>query len=297
MSMQKGAAPEIQHPSVGALLAAHPGESDPENLMRRLARAKIAYAKGFGWDGPPFCPIKFSSLFKVQCSEVTHDIGGDGRILLNRNGRLEIEYHKDALPERQRFTIFHEFAHMLFPDYCEFLPHHYTRDEIESLEHRQFENLCDIGATEMLFPHEEFSADLKKHSHIDLGAIEDLRKLYFASIDATTQRAIALAGNAALSAAFLMDQKGKYEGSGPLWVKYSKKTSRFNGFIWPGTCPPVNSVANKCYKTNKSYHEPCLETWSVKGQSKRFRIQATRLPDFPEDPYYPKVLVLFFPPA
>jgi Zn-dependent peptidase ImmA (M78 family) len=295
MSMQKGAAPEIQHPSVGALLAAHPGESDPEKLMKRLARAKVAYAKSFGWDGPPFCPIKFSSLFKVQCNEVSHDIGGDGRILLNRNGRPEIEYHKDALPERQRFTIFHEFAHMLFPDYCEFLPHHHTLEEMDSLEHRQFENLCDIGATEMLFPHEEFSTDLKKYSSIDLVAIKKLRKRYFASIDATTQRVIALTGSTSLSAAFLTDQQGKHTGSGPLWVKYSKKTSRFNGFIWPGTCPPIDSVANKCYKTNKSHHEPQHEVWSVKGQLEPFMVQATKLPDFPKDPYYPKVLVLFFP--
>jgi hypothetical protein len=263
--------------------------------MRHLARSKVAYAKRFGWSGPPFCPKEFTSLFNVRCIEVDHDIGGDGRILLNPKGNLEIEYKKGYLPERQRFTIFHEFAHLLFPDYCEFLPHHHTPDDSDSVEHKRFEYLCDVGATEMLFPQEEFESDLKLHSHLGLDEIDALRKRYHASIDATTQRAIALGGRFPVSAAFLTDQQGKHQGPGPLWVKYSKKTSRFNGFIWPGTCPPLNSVALECYRTKATFNALIQEVWSIKGQRKNFRIQAVKLPDVPANPHYPKVLVLFHP--
>src|SRR6186713_1050187 len=105
--------PLARHPSVKALLDAHPGERDPKEVIRRLARSKVAHAKSLGWEGPPFCPKEFSSIFDIRCKEVNHAIGGDGRILVQRNGKPVIEYVSGRMPERQRFTIFHEFAHTL----------------------------------------------------------------------------------------------------------------------------------------------------------------------------------------
>jgi len=114
------------HKSIEALLAAHPEEKNPETIIRCLAREKVAYAKKHHWAGPPYCPREFVSIFGIKCKEVEHDIDGEGRILLSRAKKLEIEYRKGRMPERQRFTIFHEFAHTLFPDYCEFIPQHHS---------------------------------------------------------------------------------------------------------------------------------------------------------------------------
>jgi len=294
MSFQRGGKPDVLHPSVGVLLADHPGETDPDQLIRKLARKRVAYAKKHGWEGPPFCPIILASLSNIVCNEVHHDIGGDGRILLSREGRPIIEYRSGVLPERQRFTIFHEFAHMLFTDYCEFVPHHNAPNDTESAEHRQFENLCDIAAAEMMMPTENFGADCRKYPSIDFSTIGSLGKLYGASIDATINRLAELASHVSFSAGFLTDQKGKHAGSGPLWVRYSKKSSKFGGFIWPGTSPPIGSVALKCFQDGRTWG-PTRETWIVNGQPKTFHVCAAKLPDIPSQASYPKVVALFLP--
>src|SRR2546423_1202620 len=125
MATPAGGSRPDKHPSVSALLAAYPGETNAKELIRRLARAKVAYAKAFGWKGPPFCPKVFASVFGIRCRPVQHDIGSEGRILPYPDGKPWIEYRGDRMEERQRFTILHEFAHTLFPDFCEFMPHHY----------------------------------------------------------------------------------------------------------------------------------------------------------------------------
>jgi IrrE N-terminal-like domain len=288
---------KAKHESIEALLAAHPGESDPEKLMRKLARSKVAYAKRVGWTGPPFCPKQFTSIFGIQSKEVDHDIGGgDGRILLCPDGKPRIEYHSKRLPERQRFTIFHEFAHTLFPDYCEFLPLHKSAQTNEPDPDKEVELLCDIGAAEMLMPLEDFRRDVDKQKRIGIEAIHVLRKLYQASIDATTHRLIDLEENIACAAVFLTDQKGRFSGIGPLWVKYFRRSSGFRCFISPGTSPPASSVAFDCYQSGEKASERVRETWSIKGQPRTWLVQAARLPVISENPNYPKVVALLLPP-
>jgi Zn-dependent peptidase ImmA (M78 family) len=292
MSFQNGGKPDVMHPSVGRLLADHPGETDPEQLIRKLARKRVAYAKKHGWEGPSFCPIILASLSNVICNEVHHDIGGDGRIILSREGRPIIEYRSGYLRERQRFTIFHEYAHMLFTDFCEFAPHHHALDESESAEHRQFENLCDIAAAEMMMPVENFGPDILKYNRFDAAAVRQVATRYEASLDATISRLGELGGHVPFLAAFLTDQRAKYTGSGPLWVKYIKKSKKSRDFIWPGTCPPDDSVVYECLK-DKTTTRPKREQWTIKGKLKSFLVEAIKLPDIPTQPGYSKVVALF----
>ena len=164
-----------RHPSVTALLDAHPSQSDPKVIIRNLAREKVAYAKSKGWSGPPYCPKEFASIFGIRCKEVTHDIGGDGRILMGPDGRLLIEFASGKVIERQRFTMFHEFAHTLFPDYCAFVAQHNQSREASASEDFEFESLCDVAAAEMLFPLEDFNEDLSRLPQACFETIHDLR--------------------------------------------------------------------------------------------------------------------------
>ncbi len=288
---------KTRHKSVEALLAAHAGEIDPKILVRRLAREKIAYAKSFGWEGPPFCPKVFASIFDIRCREVDHDIGGDGRILLYPENKIWIEYRSKRLPERQRFTIFHEFAHTLFPDYCEFLPLHQTSQKKVPDPEREFENLCDLAAAEMLLPLQEFCGDLAGYNRLGFEAIHELRQRYQASIDATTHRLVELTDSIGCAAVFLTDQRGAHTGFGPLWVKNCCFNSLFKGFIWPGTTPPPNSVAIHCFQNSVETTSHVQETWWIKGKPRTWLVQATKLPSIPHNPDYPKVVALLFPPG
>lgn len=50
-------------------------------------------------------------------------------------------------------TIFHECGHTLFPEYGEYSTvQHHAPEKAQSDPDREFENLCDVAAAEMLFP-------------------------------------------------------------------------------------------------------------------------------------------------
>lgn len=270
----------------------HPRQTDPKQVIRELARNRVAHAKALGWAGPPFCPKEFASIFDIRCREVTHEIGGDGRILVQRDGKFRIEYRKQSMPERQRFTIFHEFAHTLFPDFGTLLPRHHAPGAALTREEKEFENLCDVAAAEMLMPLDEFTKDLSSQVAGDLAAVHVLRRIYKASIDATVHRVIDLEQRCGCMAVFLTDQKGKFEGSGPLWVKYSTIGSRFGSFIWPGSTPPAKSVVLECFQRGQDILKPARESWLAKGREIRCTVQAIRLPELPEFPDYAKIVAL-----
>ncbi len=281
------------HESIEALLASHK-ERKAKPLIQRLARAQVANAKACGWQGPPFCPKIFASLFDIRCKEVHHDIGGDGRILPYPDGKLWIEYRSNAFPERQRFTIFHELAHTLFPDFCEFLPRRHRPDaKLKDLE-KEFESLCDAGAAEMLLPFEDFTADLAGHGKFDFDVIHSLRRRYEASIDATTHRFVELVDGISCAAAFFTDQKQPPYRNNCLSVQYSKKSDEFKGYLTPGTTPPSDSVVLQCYRTPLETTQPAKETWWINGKPRTYLVQATKLPAF-SDPNYAKVVALFLP--
>lgn len=291
-SGQKAAAPK--HKSIQALLAAYPGHSDPKALIRLLAREKVAFAKKNRWSGPPFCPKIFTSIFGLRCKEVDHDIGGDGRILLYPNGRPWIEYRSGRLPERQRFTIFHEFAHTLFPDYAEFLPrHHQASTKKVPDPDREFENLCDVGASELLLPIDDFRTHLGEFPALGFEAIHQLSERYQASVEATTYRLVEVVEDAPCAVVFFTDQKDDRVGPGPLWVKNFSANRCFKSFIWPGTTPPENSVVIECYHNN-GVTKVTQETWSINGSPHTWMVQATKLPIVPDHPEYAKVAALLF---
>ena len=298
MSISAGSpgAVHTRHKSVLALLAAYPTESDAKKLIRRLARDKVAYAKRHGWTGPAFCPKIFSSIFDIRCKEVAHDIHGDGRILPYQNGKLWIEYHKDRPIERQRFTIFHEFAHTLFPDFCKFLPLRHNAPGKPADPEKEFENLCDIAASEMLMPIEDISADLAELQRLNFEAINGFGGRYVASIDATTHRVVEVFDSAPCAAVFLTDQQRNRPGGGPLWTKYFCKNGQFRAYLKPGTIPPARSVAFMCYGGQETT-SAAKETWWIEGVPRTWLAQARKLPSVPENPDYAKVVVLLLPPG
>jgi len=294
-SATRRGASAIVHKSIEKLLAAYPNEDSAESIIRRLAREKVAYAKARRWAGPPYCPKEFASLFGIQCKEVEHEIDGEGRILLCRTKKLRIEYRKGRLPERQRFTIFHEFAHTLFPDYCEFLPQHQPSQKNAPSPEKKFERLCDVGASEMLMPLDDFTDDFQKLKWLGFESVHKLRERYQASIDATIYRLVDLVTSVGFAAVFFTDQQGTNSGYGPLWVKYSSRNILFKSYIPSGVTPPSNSVVRQCYRDNLETTAAVKETWWIKGAPRSWLVQAAKLPTVSEDINYPKVVALFFP--
>lgn len=88
--------------------------------------------------------------------------------------------------ERQRFTILHEAGHTLLPGFAE--SRQYRCDGPKTRE----EQLCDIAASELLFPRQYFRDDLRA-ARPGLPGVEDLANAYEASIEATALRTADLA--------------------------------------------------------------------------------------------------------
>jgi Zn-dependent peptidase ImmA (M78 family) len=269
-----------RHPSVLALLAEYPGEGRPKQIIRRLAKERLAAALGKQWSGPPYCPKVLASLYGIRCFEVDHDIGGDGRILPNpkRSESPMIEYRSGRMIERQRFTIFHEFAHTLFPDYCVLKTYHH---EAEKDPEKEFENLCDAAAAELIMPEDVFHANLAQ-MRISGANILELGSKFVASIDATLHRVTDLATSVAVGAAFLMaPSKG-----GSSEVKYCLKNSLFKGYIATGSK----------IRWNGPYYTPTRMLLSVNGYPRNYLVEALELPRIAENPQYPQTALLLLPP-
>lgn len=282
-----------KHQSIEALLAKYPGEQDPAAIIRRLSREKIAEL-GPQWDGPPFCPRALASHFGIRCRAVDHDIGGEGR-LLTIGGKPWIEFRRGQTPERERFTIFHEFAHTFFPDCWEYVRHIQAGRELTP-EEKAFENLCDVGAAELMFPQPHLLNDLAGSHDTGFHTVHRLRVRYGASIEPTVRRYVEVAHARPCAALFLVDQKGKHEGEGPLWVKYYTKHTGFGHFVAPGMMPPADSVVLRCYGDGAEATCEQIESWTVRGKTTRWKVQASRIPDVPEAPSYPKVAALLWTP-
>lgn len=106
------------------------------------------------------------------------------------SGRVEIRVRAGDHRRRQRFTGFHEIAHTFMPGYqltiqwrCDPLP--------SGLAKRELEQLCDIGAAELLLPRRAFVADLRRAS-FGMDAVFGLADAYDASVQATAHRVVGL---------------------------------------------------------------------------------------------------------
>jgi hypothetical protein len=279
MPTSKASAKAAKHQSVQALLDAHPGERWPKKIIKKLAIERLADARRKGWKGPPFCPKELASLYGIICREVRHDIGGDGRILPDpRRPKLAlIEYRAGQMEERQRFTMFHEFAHTLFPDYCELKTYHQDADAKDP--NKEFENLCDAAAAEFMMPVDEFAAYIKGKK-IGGILIQELRTRYRASIDATVRRVIDLTASVAVGAVFLLAANG-----GKREVLYSLKSTLFKSYYPRGTKVGWNGANNA----------PQEATLYFDNFPRTYLVEALPLPIIPENPNYPTTLLLLQP--
>ncbi len=259
------------HESIKALLdEALPGE-DAEDVIRRKAREVITKARTY-WKGPPFCPLELADLEGIIVEEAPCDIRSDGRIF-SKGGQVYIQYAKGQCRERMRFTVCHELAHSLFPD-C------FKRERRRSAAEKsewEFENLCNVAASEFLFPLEEFSEDMSD-TPLEAAQVRNLAIRYEASIDATARRVVALAPHAAC-VAFICYEEPAPKRVTSLSVKYAVPNGKFLHRLHKGLKIHSKSVANMAYR-NQMPLGAASESWMIGGKWARFRVEAIPLPKF-----------------
>ena len=171
--------------------------------------------------------------------------------------RTVIEVNGKHSVERQRFTVLHEIAHILL----ELPSNHSSITTIDSLyaytKRPEEEILCDVFAAECLFPRQFFKQDVNNTDPC-MGAVNDLAKVYMASLTATASRYAANTDEYCVS---VLSEHGivRYVSMSPVL--------REKGFWIPfGSGVPKNTQLDKLLsgKSNENFAEIPAYNWTNK---------------------------------
>ena len=178
------------HPSILAL--AEGDERPIEEIVRGLAQAKLAEAITLlqavdeTWSPPPFDPFFIAQVLGIRCVETAHSELDDAMLMMQA-GVPTIVYRKHRIKSRIRFSVFHEIAHTLFPNYEQRIQFRKKRRYAPFEPEGQLESLCDVAASEMLMPKEMLMADLDRRGFC-VARVPWLQRRYGASLEAVCLR-------------------------------------------------------------------------------------------------------------
>lgn len=150
--------------------------ANPVDVIQDAARKLVLRAKENGWSGPPFNPVFIAEMLNVRI--VANSNISDARLFETERGPV-IEFNPKQPRERVRFSISHEIAHLLFPDWSEQVRNRGGNER--ATDNWQLEMLCNLAASEFVLPIGALS-DLSP-----IPAIEELmekRREYDVSVEA-----------------------------------------------------------------------------------------------------------------
>lgn len=133
------------NPSVIALA----GDEDPVSAVTEKARAVVLRALDAGWTGPPFDPVELADLLGIQATP-NADIRDARTVPIARN-QVRIEFNPQRPRGRLHYSLAHEIAHTLFPDFADTVRDRAARSELKG-DDWQLESLCNVAAAELLMP-------------------------------------------------------------------------------------------------------------------------------------------------
>ena len=146
-----------QHEEIGG------DQVSPEDEVRTRARERFAHADRIlreiddRWAPPPVDPVLIAQALGYRCVSVDEP-GLDDAMIMVQNGTPTILFRRGRSRVRTRFSIFHELAHTLFPDYR-------RNPLMRGSKVRHFgrqgflEHLCDVAAAEFAMPIDLFKSD------------------------------------------------------------------------------------------------------------------------------------------
>ena len=175
-----------------ATIVKETGQSDPAAAIRIKARELIQLYHGTLSENPPFDLKAMASMKGIRHSDEAPIHSPDSELVPDDDGRVVMRINRDRPKTRQRFSIGHEITHTFFPGYEEKVQCRKPKERDWSDPEDVIEWLCDIGASEFLFPTPWFEKSLAACSGT-AESILDLARDYRASPDATVRRYVEMA--------------------------------------------------------------------------------------------------------
>jgi Zn-dependent peptidase ImmA (M78 family) len=175
----------------------------------------------------------------------------DAILVSTASGRL-ILYNPKRPRGRVVFSIGHEITHTFFPNSVTGARFR-NICESSSKEANELERLCDLGASELLMPLDQFQTAAR--GNYSLGNAERLAARFGSSFEATVYR-LATAHPALAVAGLLQYRQRKEER---LAQKLARQSSLFPGLIKPGVSDPPKYRRQSCYLS-----EQCSDDFTVR---------------------------------
>ncbi len=187
------------HPHAAAVME-EMRETDPELAVRKKARQLAAEFQQFASEPPPFNMELFASYRGLRSSDESPRHSEDSEIVPEPDGGVVLRVNRDRPFTRQRFSIGHEVGHTLFPEFTQKIQCRKPKDRAWADPYDHIESLCDIAASEFLFPLPWFQ-DRMAATALSAEVLAALAEHYHASREATIRRYVEIAA-APLAAVF-----------------------------------------------------------------------------------------------
>jgi len=190
-------------------------------------------------------------LDALRCELKERDLGpGESGHSFPYGDKHYIVVNRKELPERMRFTAFHEMAHIELD-----LPsEHQNQSSVGFIRRSPNEICCDVFAAELLLPYWVFNPLVDK-AEIGFVAIDELAEKFEASATATGSR---FAAANRVPCAFVLSQAGKVK-----YAERSKSLREARAWISPGSPLPVGSLSARCQNGETVYgpNEVAADVW------------------------------------
>src|SRR5262245_25195105 len=128
------------------------GEDDPFLAVRVKARSVLQAFHAYFGSEPPFNLSALASFRDLHESADAPRFSEDSEIAPEADGRVVLRVNRDRPLTRQRFSIGHEVGHTLFPEYQLAVRCRKGADRDWADPDDLLETLCDVAASELLFP-------------------------------------------------------------------------------------------------------------------------------------------------
>ncbi|MCA9191104.1 MAG: ImmA/IrrE family metallo-endopeptidase [Planctomycetales bacterium] len=124
--------------------------SDPREAIRKKARIRLEEFLPL-FDSVPFDLVALASCFGLHWSDEAPAYSEDSELVPDADGRVSLRVNQHRPITRQRFSIAHEIGHTLFPEY-QYSVRCRKANERRWTDDDLIESLCDVAASEFLFP-------------------------------------------------------------------------------------------------------------------------------------------------
>jgi len=254
------------NPSVRALSK----DEDPVDFITAKARRMVLDALDQGWMGPPFDPMMLATLLGIDV-QANSDVR-DARTVPIGRGKARIEFNPNRTRGRIRYSVAHEIAHTLFPDFADRVRNRAQHDELVGDEW-QLEALCNIAAAEFLMP----LGSLAGHSADRLGirTVLELQRKFDVSMEALVIR---LAETSELPLAGFCASPRDPAHFTRYHLDYMIPSRGWSEYRIPRRIRlPRDSVVRQC--TAIGFSAQGVETWWAKSGS--MQVDAVGIPPYP----------------